>query len=711
MKFRYRLVIIFSFVLSTIGPKATMVHGEDQAEPIGQTGDGGFADVFDGKTLDGWHAVPEECASDWSVEDGVIVGRRSADRLAYLVWKDEQLADFELRLRYRLPGKGNTGVEIRSQVDKSKKRPFEGYHADLGHVGIGPHILGAWDFHFAHRREYPCFRGTRLVIDEDSKPHANEIPDALTVVDIHPHQWNDVRIIARGNHFQFFINDKLASEFTDNAEKGRLDYGAIGLQIHDKGMQVEFKDIRLKDLTAITGSPVSSGRSRGDAPQQRAKFLLLDSRIVEDTENATLTVGTVRKHDANPLFSEDKPWEPRYDNVYANVIYDEEQDLYKCWYSPFVNDSAYANTLPADRPPGTYMKRLRATGGHREMGVCYATSKDGIHWTKPLMDIRRWDDKQPTNIVDLGPHGSGIMKDFRDEDPQRRYKMFMKENGVSVEFSPDGLHWSNPIRCPEIDAAADTHNNAFWAPELDRYVGITRLWSDNPRQRVVGRTESHDFLDWTKAVEVFRGDPSNQIYAMPVFRYADVYIGLPVIFQPKTDRSHTELAWSSDTVHWHRIDPGTPLIPTASSRDAYDWGCVYAAACPILRDDEIRIYYGASNGPHTDWRDGFFALATLRPDGFAGYEPVDAGKPAVVVTSLVSVAGDTLRITADAAGGSIRVSVIDAAGNELATSQSIADDVTDRPVVFPECFILSGHGSSIRLRFELDSAKLYAFSF
>ena len=94
-------------------------------------------------------------------------------------------------------------------------------------------------------------------------------------------------------------------------------------------------------------------------------------------------------------------------------------------------------------------------------------------------------------------------------------------------------------------------------------------------------------LDGTKAVEVFRGDPARQIYAMPVFRYAGVYIGLPVIFQPETDRSHTELAWSSDTIHWHRIDPGTPLIPTSSIRDAYDWGCVYGAACPVVREDEI----------------------------------------------------------------------------------------------------------------------------
>jgi hypothetical protein len=213
-----------------------------------QAGGEGFVSLFDGKTLDGWHAVPKECTSDWTVRDGAVIGTGSADRLAYLVWQDEQLTDFELKLRYRLPGKGNTGVEIRSQPDLTGKRPFEGYHADLGHVGIGPQILGAWDFHFAKRKEHPCPRGTRLVIDPRGTPHSNAIRGALTAADVRPRQWNDVHIVARGTHFQFFINGKLASEFTDNARQGRLDQGAIGLQIHDAGMQVEFKDIWLKRL-------------------------------------------------------------------------------------------------------------------------------------------------------------------------------------------------------------------------------------------------------------------------------------------------------------------------------------------------------------------------------------------------------------------------------------------------------------------------------
>ena len=202
--------------------------------------------LFDGKTLDGWHAVPEDSGSDWSVRDGIIVGKGSANRLVYLVWKDEHLTDFELTLQYRLPGEGNTGIEIRSQVDVTGKRPFEGYHADLGHVGIGPHILGAWDFHFAKRKEYPCPRGTKLSIDENGQTHSSPIPGALTAADVREGQWNDVRVVARGRHFRFFINGKIASEFTDNAREGRLDHGAIGLQIHDKGMSVEFKDVRLR---------------------------------------------------------------------------------------------------------------------------------------------------------------------------------------------------------------------------------------------------------------------------------------------------------------------------------------------------------------------------------------------------------------------------------------------------------------------------------
>ena len=232
-------------MLSLVASASAYADGHEK-----KSSDDGFETIFNGKNLIGWHAIPEDSAGDWTVEDGIIVARGSVDQLAYLVWEDEQLKDFELELSYRFPDDGNSGIEIHGIPDKSGKRPFEGYHADFGHVGIGKGVLGAWDFHFATREEYPCFRGDNLVINEDGKWHKSDIEDAITREEINRGEWNHVRVVAKGTHYQFFINGKIASEFTDNAKEGRLDQGLIGLQIHDKGMRVDFKDIRLKKLAS-----------------------------------------------------------------------------------------------------------------------------------------------------------------------------------------------------------------------------------------------------------------------------------------------------------------------------------------------------------------------------------------------------------------------------------------------------------------------------
>jgi hypothetical protein len=91
----------------------------------------------------------------------------------------------------------------------------------------------------------------------------------------------------------------------------------------------------------------SAGASGGD------RYLLLDSRLIASTENAKLTLGKVRKHTGNPLFEEDKPWEKRFDNLYANVIYDEQEKIYKCWYSPFIVDNS-AKGMTLEQRQGWY---------------------------------------------------------------------------------------------------------------------------------------------------------------------------------------------------------------------------------------------------------------------------------------------------------------------------------------------------------------------
>ena len=455
-------------------------------------------------------------------------------------------------------------------------------------------------------------------------------------------------------------------------------------------------------------------------PPQRDRYLLLDSRIIESAENARLAVGAVRKDPHNPLFGEDKPWEPRFDNPYLSVIYDEDDKLYKCWYSIFIRATheSWMNTPRQERARLPWHESR-----DRDFGVCYATSRDGIHWEKPELGIIEFQGSKKNNLVLRATHGVGVIKDLHETDPRKRYKAIHPHRGhTDVWFSPDGLHWTHK-RLPGLDNG-DTYNCVFWDPDLEKYILFTRNWGGRGakgkrygggRYRRESRSESPDFVHWSPAKVVLEGENTDlQVHDMPVFRHAGVYIGLVGLFDTVASRQHVELAWSPDSVHWHRICPGTPLIPNSPHVGDYDWGCIFASP-PIFKKDEILIYYGANNGRFMGWRDGFVCLARLRPDGFAGYEQIEGGsnKTATITTKPVRLVGSTLHLTADtAAGGYVKVTLLDQEGRKLAESELVARTSTDAEVRWPKGFSLAKlKGAAIRLRFELRDAKLYSFSF
>ena len=446
----------------------------------------------------------------------------------------------------------------------------------------------------------------------------------------------------------------------------------------------------------------------------RGRHLLLDNRVVDDAENAELTLGAVEKHGANPLFGEDRPWEKRFDNLYANVVYDDEAGIYKCWYSPFVVDHSSRRMTVRQRRETKY----RAPR-NREMGICYATSEDGLAWRKPELGIVDYDGSKANNIlmrggkgavVRGGPHGSGFLRDPSDPDPNRRYKAFFKSKALSVAFSADGVHWNPDATRAVAKGSGDTHNNALWAPTLGRYVGITRQWG-KPFGRQVARTSSADFVDWDEPRIVLQGlNENEQTYAMPVFFHGGVYIGLLAIHDQEADRVWTELAWSPDTENWHRVLPGTPLIPNGGDEGDYDWGCVYAAANPVFLEDEIRLYYGGSDGLHTSWRNGFLCLATLRPDGFAGYKAADTSSQALVTTTAVFDAPPPLRISADVAdGGKVVVRALGEDRLVVAESEPLMTGESDALVQWRGDGA-AGEVRAARLQFAFERATVYSFS-
>ena len=60
--------------------------------------------------------------------------------------------------------------------------------------------------------------------------------------------WNDVVIIAEGNHIRHYMNNRLILDFTDGHPKALLE-GILAFQLHaGKPMFAEFKDVRIRDI-------------------------------------------------------------------------------------------------------------------------------------------------------------------------------------------------------------------------------------------------------------------------------------------------------------------------------------------------------------------------------------------------------------------------------------------------------------------------------
>ena len=160
-----------------------------------------------------------------------------------------------MSLSYRLHGKGNTGIEVRAQSDPSGKRPLIGYHADLGHPGMENTFSVHGISILPIAKNIAATGGTSLVINLSDEATRTKLVSPVQPNDVLPDQWNQVRIAARKNHLKFYINGQLSSEFTDNHSTSQLNHGRIGLQIHDPGMKVEFKDIYLTEVSIPAPQP------------------------------------------------------------------------------------------------------------------------------------------------------------------------------------------------------------------------------------------------------------------------------------------------------------------------------------------------------------------------------------------------------------------------------------------------------------------------
>jgi len=469
--------------------------------------------------------------------------------------------------------------------------------------------------------------------------------------------------------------------------------------------------------------------------------LVASSRRVRLTMNPPQPTGEV-------LIANDRPWEggPRaLLGGYCSVV--KEKGVIRIWY--FSRSDAY-----------------------RRVG--YAESEDGIHFSKPELNLCEINGSRANNVVLLGPIGGCFVWADPKSAPEQRYKLVSKaypgwpENPRPTELhlygSPDGYRW-RLLATPDI-GDCDTQSVIFWDDRYGRYVIYTREWvrfeDRNLSYRRVRRLESDDLVQWDHESIVWEADesdlathtthtgqPAVDYYGGCVFKYpeaGDLYVmlaqafwhwqerppeqrwgasGDPVI--AKTERLapaafDVRLGFSRDGKQFHRVvDRGPFMRPGPEGR--FDSRRVWAMPNPIPMGDELWIYYAGTNLDH----DGFvdpaspgllsgISRATMRLDGFVSADADYTGGE--LVTPSITFKGNRLELNLDTSvGGCVKVELLDETGKPIdgftrQEATALWGNSVRLLVTWGDNADV-GHlaGRPVELRFIMQDCKLYAFQF
>lgn len=180
----------------------------------------GSRPLFNGRNLEGWVRMH---GGEWVVEQGELVARNGVnwttdpERSGSWLRTQREYGDFVLELEYAVNAKGNSGVFIRSALEKN-----------------------------------PAFTGHELQILDDADLSAPkkwstgalyDVVAANRVMSKPAGEWNALRIEARGRRIQAWLN---GVEII-NHDGVRSTRGFLGLQNHDDKAVTRFRHIRITE--------------------------------------------------------------------------------------------------------------------------------------------------------------------------------------------------------------------------------------------------------------------------------------------------------------------------------------------------------------------------------------------------------------------------------------------------------------------------------
>lgn len=442
------------------------------------------------------------------------------------------------------------------------------------------------------------------------------------------------------------------------------------------------------------------------------KQLFVDDFIVDEKHGVTREVGQATKYGV--VMEPTLPTEFQSGEVHDGPDGGYGFEAHFCWFfSPHWN---------AERE----IFQLWYMGSNRpHTGLCYAESKNGFHWTKPLIskdgktNLVNWNSPVPSlrlkkslDLLESGINGVTVMVDpTLPYGSLEKYKVaFYPMPGGSdcrtrLGYSSDGIHWNFYNNGhPVTSRAADTNNQILWDPIESRYLLQCR--QDLERGSGLGEFRGVRIMEHAKGNDLIRHpaawetlaifaleDPDKtvipgtktplyQLHTFPMWFYENVWFGLTDVlaatnqhltegeqdYYTRHDRGVWEfyMAPSRDGIHYDfsaAAYPRKAVIPRGPN-GSFDKDCVRPPSNIVTHNDEHWIYYLATNerwGCHR-WY-ARLALAKLRLDGFFYLEAKE--NRGTVVTKPFALQGDQLQVNVDAVNGFVQVELLNAAGQPL----------------------------------------------
>ena len=449
--------------------------------------------------------------------------------------------------------------------------------------------------------------------------------------------------------------------------------------------------------------------------------LFVDDFLIESTDLSP-EYHKAKKFEGNPVLFPETEWEKEGSPVACPksgaVLYDEKEHLFKMWYE---------------------------AGWLRQM--CYAYSHDGINWIRPDLGL-----EPGTNKIMLFNHAKGSREndpahylrpdsttffiDDTDPNPNRRYKMYLRNPGGYdpgiIGASPDGIHWDELA----VTTKVGDRSTAFYNPFRRKWVySIRSGWKDRSRQYhecddlFEGRHWDPDAAPkWLATDELDLPDPyigmPPQLYNVDCAGYESVMLGMFEIHKGPENNfcgnrgvpkiTELEAMYSRDGYNFSRPDRD-PIINASRYKGSWDRGYVQSVGgITIINGDELWIYYIGFGGDerfdrsysNDDNQTGMYmngatGIAKLRRDGFVSMN----GKGSLLTRKLEFSGKESMSVNCK---GSVRVTLIDGE-NELASAY-FSGDSTNARLDFGGFEVKTLEGKPFRIRFDLDG-ELYSFGF